>query len=180
MRLFVAVWLDKELRETVGDFIAELAHGSSGVKWAAPEQLHFTLKFLGEQDPGIVARLSPLLSGAVKEISPFTLSLSGGGVFPSPRSPRVLWLGVKEGGAELAGLAARIEEAGEKAGLPREKRGFRPHLTIGRVKKNAPVFDWALLEKGVEGGTTVKSISLVESKLTPHGSLYREVKEYLF
>ena len=84
MRLFVAVWLDKELRETVGDFIAELAHGSSGVKWVVPEQLHFTLKFLGEQDPGIVARLSPLLSGAVKEFSP---SLSPEAGFPFPRVP---------------------------------------------------------------------------------------------
>lgn len=180
MRLFTAVWLDKELQETVKDFLEDIANGSSGIKWVIPEQLHFTLKFFGEQDPGIVSRISPFLSEAVKEISPFTLTLSGGGVFPSRRSPRVLWLGVKEGGTELTGLAARVEEAGEKVGLPREKRAFRPHLTIGRVKSSSPIFNRELLEKSIEGRMTVKSFSLVESRLTPYGPVYREVKEYLF
>lgn len=180
MRLFTAVWLDKELRETIRNFLEGISNGSSGIKWVFSEQLHFTLKFLGEQDSEIISKISPFLSEAAKEFSPFTLALAGGGVFPSRRSPRVLWLGVKEGGAKLAGLAARVEEAGEKAALPREKRAFRPHLTIGRVKNSSPFFDGELLTKGIEGRMTVKSFSLVASSLTHHGPVYQEVEEYFF
>ncbi|NLZ44555.1 MAG: RNA 2',3'-cyclic phosphodiesterase [Clostridia bacterium] len=181
MRLFLAVWLSKELQKVVGDWLGRITAGSSGVKWVPPGQLHFTLKFLGEQSPEFVTGFSPHLRRVAAAASPFPLSLAGGGAFPGRRSPRVLWLGVDEGRQELAALAGRIETAAAEAAphvLAPEKRDFKPHLTVGRVKSEVPLFNWGLLETGVEGRMIVKGFSLVESRLTPHGPVYRDLEEY--
>jgi len=181
MRLFLAVWLSEELREAVGDWLGEITAGSSGIKWVPPGQLHFTLKFLGEQDPGFVTGLSPHLRQVAATTPSFPLTLAGGGTFPPRGKPRVLWLGVDEGHNELAALAGRVEAAVLEAnprGLAPEKRGFKPHLTIGRVKGEVPLYDNKLLAAGVKGRMTVKGFSLVESRLTPQGPRYRDVEEY--
>lgn len=181
MRLFLAVWLSEELQKTVGDWLGRMAAGSSGVKWVPPGQLHFTLKFLGEQNPDFVTGFSPHLRRVAAVTASFPLSLAGGGVFPGRRSPRVLWLGVEEGRQELTALAGRIEAAAAETAphvLAPEKRDFKPHLTVGRVKSEAPRFDWELLAVGVDGRMMVKGFSLVESRLTPHGPVYRDLEEY--
>lgn len=180
MRLFIAVWLSPELNEKVTRFVKTLAAGSVGVKWTEGEQLHFTLKFLGEQGPEMVFQIAPLLQSVARDFPVFTLSLGRGGVFPSRQSPRVLWLGVKEGLSEVADLARRVEEILSPCGFPRERKPFKPHLTLGRVKKDNPAFDWRLLEEGVTGTMQVTGFSLVESELTPAGARYRVVEDYPF
>ncbi len=175
--------MSEELQKIVGKWLEEFTAGSSGIKWVPSGQLHFTLKFLGEQDPEFVTGLFPYLRQVAAATSSFPLTLAGGGTFPPRRSPRVLWLGVDEGRSELAALAGRIEAAVEKAstgGLPPEKRSFKPHLTIGRVKGETPLYDRRLLEAGVKGLMTVKGFSLVESRLTPRGPLYRDLEKYFF
>src|SRR5690554_2339540 len=185
MRLFLAVWLSEELQEITGDWLKKITAGSSRIKWVPPGQLHFTLKFLGEQDSAFVTDFFPYLSEVAATTPPFTLTLAGGGIFPSQRRPRVLWLGVDEGRSELTALAGRIEAAWEKVcgraqKLPSEKKSFQPHLTIGRAKSEAPFFNRRLLETGVEGRMIVKGFSLVQSRLTSQGPLYRDLKKYFF
>lgn len=181
MRVFLAVWLSEELRKIVGDWLGEITAGSSGIKWVLPGQLHFTLKFLGEQDPAFVAGLSPYLRRVAAATSSFPLTLAGGGTFPPKGRPRVLWLGVAEGRNELAALAGRVAAALLEASprqLPAEKRDFTPHLTVGRVKSETPHYDRELLAAGVKGRMIVKGFSLVESRLTPEGPIYRDLEAY--
>lgn len=183
MRLFIAVWVNEEIREAVLDLLGRLSLQAEGVKWTPREQLHFTLKFLGEQRPELVKGLLPVLEEAGRQEPVFSLSLGRGGVFPTWQDPRVLWLGPEQGKRELCSLTQKISrEITDHRLLPdergKENRSFSPHLTIGRVKSPAPVFDRALLTAGIQGRMTVDGFSLVESILTPKGPVYQEVQRF--
>ena len=183
MRLFIAVWVNEEIREAVLDLLGRLSLQAEGVKWTPREQLHFTLKFLGEQRPELVKDLLPVLEEAGRQEPVFSLSLGRGGVFPAWQNPRILWLGPDQGEKELYSLAHKISQGiTDNRLLPderaKENRSFSPHLTIGRVKSPAPQFDRALLTAGVQGRMTVDGFSLVESILTPKGPVYKEVQRF--
>lgn len=183
MRLFIAIWVKEELRQAVAGFLEAMSQQAEGIKWTPPEQLHFTLKFLGEQRPELVEELCPVLAEAGRQEPGFSLSLGKGGVFPGWQNPRILWLGPERGDKELRSLAQRISRGiADKrllsAEQAKEKRSFSPHLTIGRVKGSAPAFNRLLLTGGVRGSMTVDSFSLVESLLTPRGSVYKEIQRF--
>jgi 2'-5' RNA ligase len=178
MRLFIAVNLSSQLQQLIEEFVCANAAESRGVKWIDSRQAHFTLFFLGEQPPGIVTKLSPLLARAAARQAGFTLTLGGGGVFPSWKAPRVLWLGVQEGKSELVDLAQAVGIACQQAGIPGPDRPFIPHLTLGRVKKPGAYFRRELLEAGVHGSMSVEAFALMESRLTPRGPVYRGVEVY--
>lgn len=178
MRLFLAVALAAELQSKVGALIDQFSATSKGVKWIDPCQAHFTLFFLGEQPRSLVARLDSLLKTEAAAHRPFLLSLGQGGVFPAWQNPRVLWLGVEQGRAELMALAAGVTAACLQSGLPKLDRPFAPHLTLGRVKKPPAVFDQRLLQRGVTGEMRVDGFTLFASELRPQGPLYRELVTY--
>ncbi len=180
MRLFIAVNLSSQLRQLIEEFLSANATDSYGVKWIDSRQAHFTLFFLGEQPPELVSRLSPLLRNVAARQAGFQLTLGGGGVFPSWKAPRVLWLGVEDGKSDLVALAQQVGTACQQAGLPGPDRPFVPHLTLGRVKAPGARFKRELLEQGVHGTMPVVAFTLMESKLTPQGPLYREVELYRF
>lgn len=170
--------MDSQLSEEVGRLVTSLASSATGVRWANRQQLHFTLKFLGEQDDSVVSKVAACLREIAQAFSSFSLGLSKGGAFPSQGAPRILWLGVQEGKTELINLATRIEEDLIGLGFSPEKRAFRPHLTIGRVKGENVRFDMERLLQGVKGEMTVTGFSLVESILKPQGAVYRRIEEF--
>ncbi|NLC52727.1 MAG: RNA 2',3'-cyclic phosphodiesterase [Firmicutes bacterium] len=178
MRLFVAVRLASELQKAVGAFIAQNASCSKGVKWVDVSQAHFTLFFLGEQPARLVTEIDPLLQKVAAEQESFNLSLGPGGVFPSWKAPRVLWLGVEKGREELKTLAARVTSACVERGVPQPNRAFTPHLTLGRVKKPPAVIDREMLVQGVKGEMEVAAFTLFASELRPRGPVYRELGTY--
>lgn len=178
MRLFLAVRLASELQKAIGAFIAQNAVKTKGVKWIDVGQAHFTLFFLGEQPAELVAEIDPLLQKTATEQRSFQLSLGPGGVFPSWKAPRVLWLGVEKGREELKALAAGVTAACMERGVPRPERAFTPHLTLGRVKKPPAVIDREALVRGVEGEMEVAAFTLFSSELRPQGPLYRELATY--
>ncbi|HEY8392926.1 MAG TPA: RNA 2',3'-cyclic phosphodiesterase [Capillibacterium sp.] len=178
MRLFLAVTLTAELQSKVGALIDRFSATSKGIKWVAPHQAHFTLFFLGEQPRSLVAELDPLLKAEAAAHHPFFLSLGQGGTFPSRQNPRVLWLGVEKGQAELTALAAGVTGVCRQCGLPKPVQRFMPHLTLGRVKTTPAVFDRALLERGTGGEMKVDHFTLFVSELRPQGPLYRELATY--
>lgn len=167
-----------DLQRKVTGCIRELSETSSGIRWTPPEQLHFTLKFLGEQPPEMPARLAPELREVSALHPAFDLKFGPGGVFPRHGEPRVLWLGLAEGQEPIAALAESLESACFKLGLPREDRVFRPHLTIGRVKASPAMFDRARLAAGISGRMTVDGFALIESVLSPGGPTYRELQRF--
>ncbi|MCM2268416.1 MAG: RNA 2',3'-cyclic phosphodiesterase [Elusimicrobiales bacterium] len=177
MRLFAASAFSPAFvgnLKAIADYARDNA-GRDAVKWVPPENFHLTYVFLGELE-----RPEPAIKGleaglaGIKRIS----AVSGGlGVFPSPRRPNALWVGISEGAAELRELARRLAEGLAGEGLSFEDR-FEPHVTIGRVKKPLPenffrrTGDYAA---GRRARTEIVSVDLMESRLTPEGPVYRQV-----
>jgi 2'-5' RNA ligase len=138
IRTFVAVELDDATRRAATDLIEEFRGISADVKWVESENLHLTLKFLGEVEEREIHRVCQIVERAVAEIAAFDLEVRGVGAFPNPNRPRTIWLGGGRGSEELGNLAARIESALAAIGYPKESRRFSPHLTIGRVRNGGP------------------------------------------
>ena len=180
MRLFVAVKLTEQLQQVVAEFLGMVSPTSSGVKWIDSRQSHFTLFFLGEQSPNVVAKLSPCLKSIATKNSAFTITIGESGVFPSWKAPRVFWLGLKEGETEMIRLANQVTETCKKVAdnVKLDKRPFIPHLTLGRVKDSPAIVDFALFKKGVKGKMSVEEFALIESKLTFQGSIYQVLEKF--
>jgi len=138
VRTFVAVEISAENRKAAERLIKSLRSAGADVKWVVPDNLHLTLKFLGN----VPAERLPEVCGAVEEAAkrqaPFTLGLCGAGAFPNAARPRVIWLGVREGTEPIVALAEAVEGALERLGFRREGRKFHPHLTLGRVRRSGP------------------------------------------
>src|SRR6266481_8399965 len=132
MRLFFALPVPTEAKEQLGPSLdAARKTGAEGVSFTRPEQLHFTLAFLGEQ-PGPEEALAA--GEILRETPAFELAISGVGAFPNTARPRVLWLGVSAGATELMETAERLRGELRRRGFQIEDRRFQPHLTIGRVR----------------------------------------------
>ena len=143
MRLFVAIDLDEGARRAIAAEqrrIAELIGdaGQSTLKWVATAHMHVTLVFLGETPDAHVERLIDALSHDLDRKA-FTVVFAGLGVFPPTGSPRVLWLGTREGAAAVADVYARVATRIEALGIDLEKRAFHPHITLGRWRMARPV-----------------------------------------
>ena len=180
MRLFIGVWLAENIRDEVVRYISIAREQIPGFKWSAPEQLHFTLRFLGETPEKEITPLSEALQSVTANLRPFELRLGKPGCFPGRSCPRILWIGLAKGDQELRNLAERVETACVQSGFPAADRPFKPHLTIARAKEGQgglktfdPTVSW-------RSGTLVTGFSLVESKLQPGGAVYLSIREFSF
>jgi 2'-5' RNA ligase len=175
----VAVLLDAPVRAALGAEIDRLRPLGRGVAWVAPENLHLTLKFLGEVEEGRTAELTGSLTGAVAGLAPFEAVIEGLGGFPTPTRPRVLWAGVTASGEALGRLAARVEAALAALGFAREGRPFSAHVTLGRVRlpRRNPALSAALAAGAARsfGTSPVGRVSLMRSELSPRGARYTEL-----
>jgi 2'-5' RNA ligase len=177
MRAFVAVPIGEQATERV----AEVQRGLRGtceqagwkVSWVRPENLHLTLKFLGEVEESRIEEIREQL-GALEAYAPFDMQLAGVGAFPPARRPRVIWIGVEQGAGDLRGMALDVEERMETIGFSREKRPFRAHLTVGRVKQaRTPATGVLDGWRQVQAGTShVREVVLYQSTLHPQGARY--------
>jgi 2'-5' RNA ligase len=178
MRTFLAVDVPEHIRKKIDDFIQVEAKRGLPIKWVRFENLHITLKFLGEIDEKKKAEITPVIKELGEKQNSFNMRLAGLGCFPSPRNPRVLWIGVKEGGEMLCDIAAEIEEALARFGFKEEKR-FHPHLTIGRIKKLCKIDH--ILEKTIGSEPfSINAVTLFESTLRPEGPIYTALDEFRF
>ena len=174
MRLFVAIEIAPEIRERIVAFIEKARITIANARWAHPEGLHVTLKFLGnvadEKRPAIEDKLRNIRA------SRFSLAVQHVGVFPNPRSPRVLWVGL-ESGSELPALAEQIDSAMAPLGFEREKRAFTPHVTLARFNdpRKANVSSALSAENVTFGTMTATEFHLYESHLSPKGSRYSKL-----
>lgn len=176
IRTFVGIELDEATRGLLADEIAYLKHAAPAVRWVAPENLHLTLKFVGDVRERDLPELLATVSEVTAQHDPFSLRVLGLGVFPRPDRPRVLWAGCAEGSDQATRLARDLEAACARIGYPPEKRPYRPHITLGRVK-NPRDADEAILR--IEDGantdfdsTDVRSAVVFMSELTKSGAEY--------
>ncbi|MFQ5946030.1 MAG: RNA 2',3'-cyclic phosphodiesterase [Anaerolineae bacterium] len=181
----MAIELSPELKQTLSSIQealrAQLHDGSVG--WVRPEGVHLTLKFLGEVARDRIPEIGLEIEAAARDADRFKVFLQDLGGFPSVRSPRVVWVGVREPTGTLAQIQKRIETELESAGFPRENRPFSPHLTIGRVRGQATeprrrlgrVLEASALAP--EGEMEIEKISLMRSQLHPSGARYTQLAE---
>jgi len=137
LRLFYAVPVPAAARDKVGELIdrvqAGVGDGTARIRWVRVDGLHLTLRFLGATPERLRPELEAVADTVASGAAPFEVVLSGGGAFPSLARPRSLWVGVREGGPELAALADGLSAMSRQAGLELETRPFAAHLTIGRT-----------------------------------------------
>lgn len=134
MRTFIAIELPEEIRRAIAALQDDLRHARAEVGWTKPENIHLTLKFLGEIEEHSVSQVAQACVETAQAFSSFTLSINGAGAFPNARQPRVLWVGLGDGVEEARRVQARLDERLAAIGFEREARAFHPHLTIGRIK----------------------------------------------
>ena len=176
IRTFVAVVLDEELRHRISGVQEHAMKLAPGVKWVSPDNFHVTLKFLGDVRRDKLSYVQAAIDDVAGTLPAFDLSIRGMGVFPTPKRPRVIWVGVEEGREQLVALAHAVEDRLVRAGFEKDEKPFRSHITIGRVKEAKPVDG---LVEGLEeidtselGVQRVESICLMQSVLRPGGPSY--------
>jgi len=182
VRTFIAIELPKAVKEALGALSNRLRRSGAKATWVQPENVHLTLRFLGDVSESVVNKLGERLAVAYQDLEPFTLSMARTGAFPNLRRPRVIWVGVGplEGG--LAEAQAIAEEAAVWVGLAPEKRRFQPHLTVARIRDARELGGLPMClaqEADFAGGEfVVENVSLFSSRLTPNGPVYRRLKEF--
>ena len=185
LRTFIALPLPAEWIALLEDVIYELdSAASGGVRWVRPSGIHLTLKFLGATDPALAPRiLDGLLESLDGALAP-ALSLSGLGTFPNRNNPRVIWAGVSGDIENLADLQQRVETLAVGLGWAAERRPFRPHLTIGRVRDRIPTPVRRRLVAAISNCAVPRlaswrpdAVRLYKSELTPRGAIYTNLGE---
>jgi len=177
LRTFVAVEINSTNRACAGELIAALQAAPAEVKWVDVQNLHLTLKFLGEVPSREISRVCQAAQRGAAEIEPFECELWGAGAFPNASRPRTLWLGAGAGEQEMVALHDYLDAALAKLGYRKEHRRFRPHLTIGRVRRGGPAVAelGELVKAHAEfhaGRLSVRQVVVFSSQLTPRGPIY--------
>ena len=177
MRTFVAVELNDPTRRALGDAVGRMREAAPDLKWVAPQGMHLTLKFIGELKDQDVGAALEALRAAAAGCEPFAMRVSGVSGFPPRGRPRVVHAPLEEPTGALAELARTVEEGlAEAVGVKREKRAFKAHVTLARVRRGAncpPASELADRAGNVEfGKVEVKDIVLMKSDLTPRGAVY--------
>ena len=178
LRGFIAIDIDGFPK--LIEFEKEIAETRANVKLVDPENVHVTLKFLGDTNEEQIDEIERMMKDAVKEIDSFYIRLKGAGVFPNQNYIRVVWIGIEHGG-EIGTIAHRIDDQLSKLGFKKEKREFSPHLTIARVKtaENKEKL-LQIIEKYREvefADMKIDSIKLKKSDLTQKGPIYTTLRE---
>lgn len=179
MRLFFAVFPPPEAQAIAARATDALraTRGGNSVSWVRRDNLHFTMRFLGEQDDAGFAAAQAAARDAVKSQAAFTLALGGLGAFPNAKRARVLWAGLTSGEAAIRKLSRALEAALAKHGFAPSDHDFEPHLTIGRVRTPADWSERLAKTPSPEATFRVEKLLLVQSALAPGGSRYDVMSE---
>ena len=179
IRSFIAIDFPEETRKALEDIQRELEQCGTGVRWVKPSSIHLTLKFLGNIQPDQVEDIAQAVAQEIRDQPPITLRPTGLGAFPNLRKPRVIWIGMEGEVQRLNEIQARVEKTLEPLGFVREKRGFRPHLTIGRVKDRRRLQSledaMATLDMEPFNSFDADEIILYKSDLRPTGAIYTKL-----
>ena len=180
VRCFISIDVeDRELLDRIMEISSQLLATGALIKPVERENIHLTLKFLGEISPALIDKVYDVMRAI--EFKPFIIKLETLGAFPSVSNPRVIWIGVSEGANAVVSIYEQLERGLEKLGFKREREKFIPHITLARVK--GPRNKGLLVKKIMElstvsiGEMNVNRIRLKQSILTPKGPIYKTLRE---
>jgi 2'-5' RNA ligase len=187
IRAFIAIPLPQPLLDNLSALQRRLERQvpDRSVRWVRPGGIHLTLKFLGDTPVDRLDEIKQALAAVARNAPGCPFSVEGLGCFPNPQRPRVVWVGVKEPTGRLAALQEAIEEVMSPLGYPPEGRGFKPHLTLGRVNRRTPRSAAAQVGEVVTqttvdllGEVAADRFGLIRSVLKPTGAEYTTLKEF--
>ncbi|KPK97044.1 MAG: hypothetical protein AMJ95_11240 [Omnitrophica WOR_2 bacterium SM23_72] len=180
MRTFIAIELPEEIKESLARLQDRLKQSQADVKWVKPQNIHLTLKFLGEINEEQLEKITRALEQVCLNRRCFQMCLSTVGAFPKVNFPRVIWVGVEKGASETSEIATDLEEKVSMVEVPKEKRPFSSHITIGRVRSNFNkdklVNDLKTIGSLEGKEFAVTKLTLFKSTLTPTGPVYEALK----
>lgn len=134
IRAFIAIEIDREIQNSLGNLMNQFNKTSLGsVKWTSSQNIHLTLKFLGDVETWELTSINQLVRNVANQSQSFTAVITRLGAFPTPNNPRIIWIGL-EAPQTLFHLAKTIEDSARNLGFDSEGRAFTPHLTLGRVR----------------------------------------------
>ena len=184
-RVFVAIELPAGVRRKLTDHIDRLRDSvpDARASWIREENLHLTLKFLGDTPVTKVEVLARATQCAASKVEPFDIVVGGCGAFPPRGQPRVLWIGIDDPSTELTELQQELEAECATAGFPREPRPFHPHLTIARIRKPHDSRQLAVVhqEMGFDAETVrAAELVVIRSELRNEGSRHTMISRQAF
>lgn len=180
-RLFIAIELPSSLRLPVQSTLKALQQAvpANTVKWVQPDNMHLTLKFLGDVPTHQISAIENSLQTAAMSHLPFEIEVVGVGCFPNSSRPNVIWIGINSAENHLTRLRDSVEQQIAPLGYPTEGREFSPHLTLGRLKRDLAKPIVTKIGQAVQGINVGKlgewpcdSVRLMRSELRPEGPIY--------
>ena len=178
LRTFLAIELPRGVRRKVAKLIEQLAASPAKVKWVDESNLHLTLQVLGEVEPDLLPEICGVVEQATADLAGYELEIAGVGAFPTAERPRTVWVGSGEGSEATVAVHDAIGEALAELGFRTEQRRFRPHVTIGRVRRSSAdeiarlAEDLAETADFVAGWMPVSEVVLFSSLLGREGPTY--------
>jgi RNA 2',3'-cyclic 3'-phosphodiesterase len=184
-RIFCAVELPEEIRAQLEDHVRALREIVPDVaaSWSRVENIHLTLKFLGNVSVDRIPAIAAAASRAVKDFTPFQICIGATGVFPKPSRAQVLWIGVSDPSGNLSALQQRLEDEYAIEGFEKEDRAFRPHLTIARLRRlegARRLADAHLQMEFRPAEINVSELIVFRSQLSSKGSKYTPISRHEF
>jgi 2'-5' RNA ligase len=187
IRSFAAIDLPDTARDALLELGEQLRHEAPdrSVRWSRVSGIHLTLKFLGDVSEDDLPGIKAVLGQAAQRQAPFTCTLEGVGCFPNTRSPRVVWVGVREDSGRLLALQRDVEKGLAPLGFKPEKRAYHPHLTLGRTARHVRSADQRRLGEVIAASDVgelaqirVESFRLMRSDLRPDGAVYTALETF--
>lgn len=184
LRLFLAIDVPNSARERIIEIQNRFKPLNLDATWVKPANIHLTLKFLGDTDPVLIPGIKNSMSAIANAAPAFQARLGNIGVFPNLSRPRVLWVGLENREGHLDRLKKQVEKAMTALGFPPDDKASIHHLTFGRIKSTKGK---ERLKKEMESKAqitqkpfAVSSVQLIQSQLTPQGSVYTVLEDFLF
>ena len=183
IRTFIAVPVPQQVLE-LQNYLKSTVSGKSGkIDWVRSDQLHLTLKFLGDTTESSIGRVQSTIKNITKETSPFDLKIQGTGCFPKVERPRVMWAGIEGAIKSLYDLLEMIQIKLDPLGFPKDIKPFHPHITLGRAKypqKRTPDISTFLNSNYDSIPFRIEKVQYISSELFPNGPIYTILSTHFF
>ncbi len=176
IRAFIAFELNSETKNALKDIQKHLEESEAHIKWVKPENIHLTIKFLGNISVNQIDNIKNILHGVLDHEPSWSISIIEVGAFPRIENPKVIWAGLEQGREPIIRIAKSIDDRLKEIGFEKEKRPFQAHITLGRVRSPANKFPLIHNLKKYRLNQTIKQsitrVNLIKSTLTPRGPIY--------